>query len=84
MTDAIRRKRQSNERRFPNWTNLEDGGRMYSYERIGKSQYTVRYVKIVDKNERTLSFYQEILDEQKKLVEIHQKYPQDRGHKKVG
>jgi hypothetical protein len=33
-------------------------------------------------NERTLRFCQEIYDEQGRLVEVHEKYPIDRGHRK--
>lgn len=33
--------------------------------------------------EQTLRFYQEIYDNNGMLVEIHEKYPQDKGHKKV-
>ncbi len=33
--------------------------------------------------EETLRFYQEIYDNNGKLVEIHEKYPGDKGHKKV-
>ena len=40
-------------------------------------------MKEVDIAERTLRFYQEIYDDQDKLVEIHQKYPTDLGHRKV-
>jgi len=33
--------------------------------------------------EETLSFYQEIYDNNGKLTEIHEKYPDDKGHKKI-
>ena len=39
-------------------------------------------VKVVDKNETTLSFRQEIYNESGKMVEIHEKYPVDKGHQK--
>jgi len=37
----------------------------------------------VDEDERTEKFYQEIYDEEGKLVEIHEKYPVNKGHQKV-
>jgi len=37
----------------------------------------------VDKNEETLKFCQEIYNEEGVLVEIHEKYPSDKGHKKI-
>lgn len=40
-------------------------------------------MKEVAPSERTIRFYQEIYDEQGMLVEIHEKYPVDRGHQKV-
>ena len=42
-----------------------------------------RYVKIVDFNEVTVSFRQEIFNENGILVEIHEKYPFDNGHIKI-
>jgi len=32
---------------------------------------------------RQLKFYQEIYDERGNLVEVHEKYPVDRGHRKL-
>ena len=40
-------------------------------------------MKEVDADEVTVRFYQEIYDANGKLVEIHHKYPLDRGHQKV-
>jgi hypothetical protein len=37
----------------------------------------------VDAQEITLRFWQEIYDEQDTLVEVHQKYLVDKGHRKV-
>jgi hypothetical protein len=42
-----------------------------------------RYVKTVDKNETTILFVQKIYNSKSELVEIHEKYPIDKGHKKV-
>ena len=45
--------------------------------------WKAKYLKEVDNNERTLSFWQEIYNEKGILVEIHEKYPVDKGHKKI-
>lgn len=48
-----------------------------------KSQATTvgaRYVKEVDAFEATMKFYQEIYDHLGRLIEIHEKYPIDKGH----
>ncbi|MEA1899505.1 MAG: hypothetical protein U9N47_01870 [Thermodesulfobacteriota bacterium] len=42
-----------------------------------------RYVKEVDALDRTIKFYQEIFDEDGRLVEIHEKYPVNKGHIRV-
>jgi hypothetical protein len=39
--------------------------------------------KEVDADEATVRFWQEIYDERGQLVEVHEKYPLDSGHKKV-
>ena len=76
-------KRQVNEKKFGSWEELRDGGRRYSFEIPGRSGWRARYVKEVDKNERTTRFYQEIYNEEGRLVEVHNKYPVNRGHQKV-
>lgn len=40
-------------------------------------------MKEVDADEATISFYQEVFDEDGKLREIHRKYPVDLGHERV-
>jgi hypothetical protein len=40
-------------------------------------------MKEVDANETTLRFWQEIYNEESRLVEVHEKYPVDRGHQSV-
>ena len=72
-----------NEKKFTDWKNFGTGGRMYWFDIEGKSGWKARYVKMVDQNETTLRFYQEIYNEKGKLVEIHEKYPIDKGHKKL-
>jgi hypothetical protein len=62
---------------------LPGGGRRYWLEVMGRSGWKARYVKEVDAEERTLRFYQEIYNERGELVEIHEKYPIDKGHRKI-
>jgi len=76
-------KREQNEKKYENWKELDNGSREYWYEVFGKSGWKARYIKIVDKKEETLKFYQEIYNEEGVLVEIHEKYPSDKGHKKI-
>jgi hypothetical protein len=42
-----------------------------------------RYRKEVDASEAVVKFWQEIYDGSGQLVEIHEKYPVDTGHRKV-
>lgn len=72
--------REQNEKRFPNWENLADGGRRYWIDRKGVVSGFQRMVKIVDANEVTLRLIQEIYNDDGILVERHQKFPQDTGH----
>ena len=75
--------RRQNERKFGNWQELPGGGRRYWYELIGRQGWKARYVKEVDGEEKIVKFWQEIYDNRGQLVEIHEKYPIDRGHRKV-
>jgi hypothetical protein len=45
--------------------------------------WRARYLKEVDAAEATVRFWQEVYDDQGKLVEIHEKFPVDKGHQKV-
>ena len=83
MDEQTEYKRTINERKFGKWEELTGGGRRYSYESDGRHGWTARYVKEVNRIEETLRFYQEIYDNNGKIVEIHEKYPDDKGHKKV-
>ena len=76
-------KREQNERKYEQWIIKEDGGRIYVYEIKGRSGWVAKYIKEVDSNETTISFHQEILNDDGELVEIHEKYPIDKGHKKI-
>ncbi len=75
--------RAQNEKKFGNWTHLPDGGRRYWLDVQGKMGWMARYLKDVDAHEVTVRFWQEIFDAQGKLVEVHEKYPVDKGHQKV-
>ncbi|MEI6534617.1 MAG: hypothetical protein WCN98_04690 [Verrucomicrobiaceae bacterium] len=75
--------RKQNELKFGAWDELPGGGRRYWLEVTGRMGWLARYVKEVDAQELTIKFWQEIYSEQMKLVEIHEKYPVDKGHKKV-
>ncbi len=75
--------RAQNERRFTHWQALPSGGRRYWLDVTGRQGWRARYLKEVDASERTLRFWQEIYDDQDRLVETHEKYPVDRGHRKA-
>ena len=75
--------RAQNERKFGPWEELPNGGRRYWFEVAGRRGWKARYVKEVDADENTVRFWQEIYDDQDKLVEIHEKYPVDKGHQQV-
>lgn len=73
-------KRKQNEREFPNWEELPDGGRRYWRDRCGHISGFQRIIKIVDASENTLQVVQEIYNDAGELVEYHQKFPEDTGH----
>jgi YD repeat-containing protein len=75
--------RAQNERKFRIWEELPDGGRRYSREFAGRAGGRARYVKEVDANERTVRFTQEIYDASGRLIEVHDKFPVDSGHKRL-
>lgn len=74
------KKRDQNEKKFINWDELENGGRRYILEITGRLGWKARYVKEVDLVEETARFYQEIYNDKGELVEIHEKFPIDKGH----
>jgi len=76
-------KKQVNEKKFTGWEALPDGGRRYFLEVKGRHGWKARYVKEVDDNEETIRFYQEVYDEKGCLIEIHEKFPVDKGHRIV-
>lgn len=71
------------DRKFGAWDELPDGNRRYYCEVEGRHGWLARYVKEVDVSERTIKFYQEIYDDDGRLVEIHEKYPLNKGHVRV-
>jgi hypothetical protein len=75
--------RSDNERKFPNWEDLANGGRRYWREVVGRRGWRARYVKIVDASENTISFVQEIYNSVGELVQIHEKFPEDKGHRQA-
>lgn len=75
--------REQNERKFPYWLDLPDGGRRYWRHVPGRLGHYARYVKEVDAAEQTTRFYQEIYNAAGQLIEIHEKFPVDKGHQKV-
>lgn len=77
-------KRLKNERKYKHWEELSSGGRLYRYDVKGRSGWLSRYnIKEVDKEENTIRFFQEIYDGNSRLIEIHHKYPEDKGHQRV-
>lgn len=75
--------RVQNERKFRSWQELPGGGRRYWLDVLGRLGWRARYLKEVDAQELTLRFWQEIYDDHGRLVEVHEKYPVDKGHQKV-
>ena len=77
------KQRRKNEIQYEQWIEKEDGSRIYSFEIVGKSGWKARYLKEADVEEITIRFWQEIYDDKNVLREVHQKYPVDKGHKKL-
>jgi hypothetical protein len=75
--------RRQNERKFGRWQQLDGGGRLYWLDIPGRMQWRARYLKEVDADEQTVRFWQEIYDARGMLVEIHEKFPIDRGHQRT-
>jgi hypothetical protein len=60
---------------------LPGGGRRYWLDVPGRQGWKARYVKEVDAEESTIRFWQEIYGRDGRLVQVHEKYPVDRGHR---
>ena len=74
--------RAQNEAKFGAWDERPDGARCYRFDVPGRHGWRARYLTEMDTAETTLRFWQEIYDEHGTLVEIHEKYPVDKGHRK--
>ena len=74
--------RAQNEAKFGAWNERPGGGRCYHFGVQGRHGWRSRYLMEVDAADTTLRFWQEIYDEHGTLVEIHEKYPVDKGHQK--
>jgi hypothetical protein len=79
---TITEKRATNEKKFKSWKETENG-RVYILTIKGKLDWTAKYVKEVNFEETTISFKQEIYNDRNELIEIHEKFPIDKGHKKI-
>jgi hypothetical protein len=75
--------RIQNEKKFRHWAGLAGGGRRYWMEVTGRMGWRALYIKEVDAQETAVRFWQEIYDAEEKPVEIHEKYPVDKGHRKA-
>jgi hypothetical protein len=75
--------RAQNERKFKHWEELPNGGRRYIREFTGRAGGRARYIKEVDATENTIRFAQEVYDPNGRLVEVHEKFPVDLGHKQL-
>ena len=75
--------RAQNEQKFESWEQLPDGGHRYRRAVPGRTGWSACYFKEVDAAEATLRFWQEIYDDAGRLTEVHEKYPVDKGHRKV-
>jgi hypothetical protein len=75
--------RAQNEKKYGAWDELPGGGRRYRFDVPGRQGWRARYFKEVDTAETTLRFWQEVYDDQGRLIERHEKYPVDKGHEKV-
>lgn len=79
----INEKRKKNEKEFSFWENTPAHGRRYWFDVAGRNGWKARYIKEVNEKEETISFWQEIYNNQEELVEVHYKYPIDKGHVKI-
>ena len=75
--------RPQNEKKFDRWEELPGGGRRYRLDVAGRLGWQARYLKEVAADETTVRFWQEIYDDTGKLMETHEKFPVDKGHKKA-
>ena len=76
------KKRKQNENEYQNWSDTDNGGRLYwkEIDAGDNSGKKAKYEKEVDSKEQTISFVQKIFDKIGNLLEIHEKFPIDKGH----
>jgi hypothetical protein len=84
----VSKRRQRNERDWPNWEDLSKNHRRYWIRRQGREWgWQILFKEVIfdpkTQLEETARLWQEIYDGDGKLVERHQKYPADTGHKKL-
>jgi hypothetical protein len=82
------KKRRQNERDWPQWQDLPDGRRRYWFRRPGTERgYQILFKEVgfdpKTQLEETVRMWQEIYDDDGRLVQTHQKYPIDTGHRNV-
>jgi hypothetical protein len=82
------RRRKQNERIWPHWQDLPESRRRYWLRREGFVWgHQVLFKEVVfnpeTQLEQTTRMWQEIYDDHGELVESHQKYPTDTGHRKL-
>ena len=82
--DAARRRRRRHERKWRHWDELPEGVRVYWRERPGARSGRQRPILVVGADEVTLQMAQLIYDHEGVLIEWHQKYPVDFGHRRSG
>jgi hypothetical protein len=75
--------RAQNEQKFGSWEDLPGGGRRYRRTVPGRTGWSACYFNEVDAGEATVRFWQEIYDYAGRLAEVHEKYPVDKGHRKM-
>ncbi len=75
--------REQNEKKFGNWKNLAHGGRLYHLDVPGHHGRLATSRKLTRMKIPFASFRQEIRNEKGELVEIHEKYPEDKGHQRI-
>jgi hypothetical protein len=75
--------RTTNEKRYKEWVTTADGGRIYTRKVEGQYGWHALYIKQVDAHEKIISFRQEIYNEQMELIEIHEKFPIEKGYQKI-
>lgn len=75
-------KRKQHEKRYDSWKDTDSKGRIYKKEIVARngSGWKAVYLQEVDEEENIIRFWQEVYNEKNILVEIHEKYPEDKGH----